>query len=94
MLIEAKDDDEEDETGGALCDAAPNLGSCSLSEAAPSLGSTFQPEDVESEEEEEEVPGTPGQTQIPFPPLRGAQGETQLLEPRRSPRKKQATLPS
>jgi hypothetical protein len=46
------------------------MGSWSLSEAAPSLGSKFQPEDVESEEEEEEeVPGTPGQTHLPLLPL-------------------------
>jgi hypothetical protein len=48
MPIEAKDD--EDETAGALLDAEPSLGSCSLSEAAQSLRSMFQPEDVESEE--------------------------------------------
>jgi hypothetical protein len=55
----------------------------------------FQPEDVESEEEkEEEVPGTPGQNQLPLPPLIGALGEPHFLEPRRSPRKKQTPLPS
>jgi hypothetical protein len=64
MPIKAKGDDDEDKTGGALCDVTPSMGSCSLSEAAPSLGSMFRPEDVDSEEEEEkeeeEVSGTPG----------------------------------
>jgi hypothetical protein len=61
MPIDAKGDGDEDETAGALCDAAPSMGSCSLSEAAPSMGSMFQPEDVEYESEEEEVPCPPGQ---------------------------------
>jgi hypothetical protein len=51
---------------------------CSLSEPEPSIGSSFLLTDVDEGEEEEEVPDTPGQTQMPtLPPL---------PEPRRSPR--------
>jgi hypothetical protein len=84
-----KDDNNKDQTTGE----EDNVNVDSLSQAQLSVGgSSFLPEDVASDKEEEEdveVPDTPGQTQLPVP---GTPGQTQLplLEGsthlRRSPR--------
>jgi hypothetical protein len=54
-----------------------------LSEASTSA-SAFVPG---SEEDEEEVPYTPGHTHLPIPELLDALGEPQFLQPRKSPRR-------
>jgi hypothetical protein len=59
-------DDEDEETA-------------SLSEAG-ARGSLFQPEDVASKDEEE-VPGTPGHTQLPLLSLLGPQGNPRFFAP-------------
>jgi hypothetical protein len=68
-----KDDDNEDQSTGEEYNVTVD----SLSQAQPSVGgSSFLPGDVASDEEEEEdveVPGTPGQTQLPVP---GTPGQT------------------
>jgi hypothetical protein len=73
-----KDDNNEDRATGE----EDNVTVDSLSQARPSVGgSSLLPEDVASDEEEEEdveVPGTPGQTHLPL--LEGR------LHLRRSPR--------
>jgi hypothetical protein len=84
-----KDDDNEDQANGE----EDNITVDSLSQAQPSVGgSSSLPEDVASDEEEEEdveVPGTPVQTQLPVP---GTPDQTRLPLPkgrphlRRSPR--------
>jgi hypothetical protein len=62
-----KDDDNEDQATGE----EDNVTVDSLSQAQPSVGgSSFLPEDVASDKEEEEdveVPGTPDQTHLPVP---------------------------
>jgi hypothetical protein len=68
-----------------------------LSEAAVSLGSSYRPEDVGSEDDEEdkEAAGTPGQTHLlklpSFPPLLDGQDPKvppETTKTKRSPRKK------
>jgi hypothetical protein len=85
----SKDNGKEDQATGEEDNVTVDY----LSQAQPSVGgSSFLPEDVVSDKEEEEnveVPGTPGQTQVPVP---GTPGQTQLPLPegwphlRRSPR--------
>jgi hypothetical protein len=84
-----KDDDNEDRATGEEYNVTVD----SLSQAQPSVdGSSFLPEDVASDEEEEEdveVSSTPGRTQLPVPDTPG-QTQLPLLEGRphlrRSPR--------
>jgi hypothetical protein len=88
-----KDDNNEDQSTGE----EDNVTVDSLSQAQPSVGgSSFLPEDVASEEEEEEdveVPGTPGQTQLPV--LRTPdQTQIPLLEGRPHLRRSPLLLPS
>jgi hypothetical protein len=88
-----KDDYNEDQAAGE----EDNVTVDSLSQAQPSVGgSSFLPEDVASDEEEEddlEVPGTPGQTQLPVP---GTPGQTHLplLEGRPHLKRSLRLLPS
>jgi hypothetical protein len=88
-----KDDDNEDQSTGE----EDNGTVLSLSQAQPSVGgSSFLPEDVASGEEEEEdvdVPGTPGQTQPPVPDTPG-QTQLPLLEGRSHLRISPRLLPS